>query len=210
METRPDCILAESGVLCWFHSCKPESMVIRGQLCIESVEVGDEDVSCVCLFVSDTDAPCGHHNKARIKMQREVRPFLCNPKPGNPFKFKWISVKLIKRRCNALVLCSLENNLLVINSSGSGRNSLHACLRFLALFISSLACSPPKPRKPTKYALNQILIPQKPEMMRGCKGCFETRGHSRDDLHLRGAPPRGFTPKLALQISNVSRTYSYT
>lgn len=156
LETRPDCILAEPGALCWFHSCKPESMVIRDSYVKKTWRLGMKTWA-VCPFVSVTDAPC-HHNKARIKMQKEVRPFLCDPKPGNPFKFKWISVKLIKRRCNALVLCSLENNLPVINSSGCGREQSPRLLKIPG-FISSLACSPPKPRKPTKYALNQILIP---------------------------------------------------
>lgn len=166
-------------------------------------------MSCVCLFVSDTEAPCGHHNKARIKMQKEVRPFLC--KPGNPFKLKWISVKLIKRRCNALVLCSLENNLPVINSSGCGRERSWSprLLKIPGFVYFQFGLFTSQTQKTHKICIESNFNSIKPEMMRGCKGCFEIRGHSRDDVHLRGALPRGFTPKPALQIPSVSHIYSY-
>lgn len=96
------------------HSCKAKARWFPAT-CKQKMRRSPDDTGRIHLQM--LTSPTATTTKTELRCKRNSEPSLVIP---SLFKFKWISVKLIKGRCNALSLCSLENNLPVLNSSGSG------------------------------------------------------------------------------------------
>lgn len=81
-----------------------------------------------CFVSLHLSPPTSCSSKAESKTARDTKPSLCSLKTRSLFIFKWKSVKLIKWRCNGLILYSLENIVMAINSSDGACMCEHECL----------------------------------------------------------------------------------
>lgn len=72
--------------------------------------------------------PTSCSSKAESKTALETNPSFCSLKTRSLFIFKWKSVKLIMGICNGLILYSLENIVMAINSSDGACMCEHECL----------------------------------------------------------------------------------